>query len=564
MKRIFLLLLFLSNITFAQTFTAQVEQTTVALGDTIQLILAIDADLPNDNPDLLPLTNAFDIVATAKSTQLTIINNQNMAKTQWVISLAPKLAGTLTIPAISLGKSQTQPITVTVTQTANNTTKNTSSAKADADNQKSGAFLQAEISPKVAYPQSQAIYTVKLFYQDNLQSGSLTDPAAPDLKILKLGNDITYHTKYQGQRYRVIERRYALFPQKSGLITIKPVIFLGELLNLSQDINDIEQFFNSPARTIRLTSPTLQLNVQAQPTIAHNQWWLPAHSFKLTETWNNSSSEIHLGEPLVRTIVMEASGVEPTQLPDISASNTEQLNSYPDKATTETTFQDPWLVTTRTVKIAYVPGQSGKTIISPLQIPWFNTQTNKFEMATLPARNINILSDKNSPSHQQTVAPTTTSSVTKKYSGESNPSAFNWQWLALFFLFAWIATLCFWVFQKCYARYFSKSFSNSLIRIRNRIKQACAKNDAVLAKENLIAFAACIWPEKKIISLGELAAMISSDTLKAAIIELEKFLYTDHSAPWQGNALWQAFSKCKISKARKEKESDGPLPKLYL
>ena len=68
--------------------------------------------------------------------------------------LVPKHTGTLIIPAITIGQNQTQPITLTVI--AGN------SQQAPAANKT--IFLTATLTPNNPYVQSEALYTLKLYY----------------------------------------------------------------------------------------------------------------------------------------------------------------------------------------------------------------------------------------------------------------------------------------------------------------------------------------------------------------------------------------------------------------
>jgi len=52
-----------------------------------------------------------------------------------------------------------------------------------------------------------------------------------DAVIEKLTEDSNYGTKINGVDYSVTERKYAIFPQKSGTLTIKPLVLTAAVLS---------------------------------------------------------------------------------------------------------------------------------------------------------------------------------------------------------------------------------------------------------------------------------------------------------------------------------------------
>ncbi|MDE2051327.1 MAG: BatD family protein, partial [Gammaproteobacteria bacterium] len=99
--------------------TASLDTSQVAAGDTVQLTLEHDGST-SGQPDVAPLQQSFDILGTSSSTSIELINGSASEKTEVVLTLAPKVTGHLTIPALSWGGEQTRPLALTVTGPGSN------------------------------------------------------------------------------------------------------------------------------------------------------------------------------------------------------------------------------------------------------------------------------------------------------------------------------------------------------------------------------------------------------------------------------------------------------------
>jgi hypothetical protein len=73
------------------------------------------------------------------------------------------------------------------------------------------------------------------------------------------------------------------------------------------------------------------------------------------------------------------------------------------------------------------------------------------------------------------------------------------------------------------------------------LEQACVENNPQAAARALLQWAASRWPEDAPLNLGSLAQRLV--TGEQEVRELEQVLYATGSRDWQGDLLWQVFSK---------------------
>ena len=209
----------LASLTYAQTVTAFVDRNPIHLGETVQFTIRWSGPNPGTTVVLDALAKDFEVLGTSQTNRSSIINGQTKITSEWICTLSPKRAGKLLIPAIQVGPYQTPPITLTVL----------SESQPGQQGVSRDLFLETSIDSKEPYVQSQVTYTIRLYHSVPLREGRMGDPTVPDAMITRLGEDVSYEAVKDGRRYQVVERKFAIIPQKSGPLTIPPIVFDGKV-----------------------------------------------------------------------------------------------------------------------------------------------------------------------------------------------------------------------------------------------------------------------------------------------------------------------------------------------
>ena len=67
----------------------------------------------------------------------------------------------------------------------------------------------------------------ELFYTESIKGSFPPPPDLPDAVVTTIVDEKRSETIVNNQRYHVLEKRYAIFPQKSGILTIPLEVFRG-------------------------------------------------------------------------------------------------------------------------------------------------------------------------------------------------------------------------------------------------------------------------------------------------------------------------------------------------
>lgn len=549
---------------WAATVTTRIDRNPVHLDESFRVIFETDHSV-DASPDFSPLEQYFDIVNRSHGTSMQIINGRMSNKTQWTLTLLAKQVGRFVIPSISFGSDSSETVTVAVEPARQGQSGDTGEIS-----------LEVTASPKIAYVQAQIVYTVRLLRAVNLVNASLSDPevADGDAVVEKLGDDREYETQRNGVRYAVLERSYAIYPQQSGDLGIKPVVFEGQVVDRGRSLFDP---FAQSSHIKRLQSKPIQLKVKPVPQDAQGSHWLPAKGLELVEEWPDPL-EFRTGEPVTRTITLRATGLTAAQLPKIETDVPEGIKLYPDQPALNDDKKSDGIIGSRQEKVAMIPTHEGDFTLPAIEIPWWNTETDRQEMARAPARTIHVLAAESSQPTSAAPAPLTQQqgNVTppisnkktemKPVNGETIPSTSGvWFWVSIILAIGWLLTVVWFVLVRRSSRISDTAkheHTDSMSRIRQRLRKACQNDAATDAKTLLLEWAGYQWQNNPPKNLGEIGKR-SGGELANEINALTQSLYRPGGAQWKGADLWQAFERYSASVKTKRDTTGEVLAPLY-
>lgn len=568
-----LLFLGLSSLpALAATIDVNLDRNPVPANESFTIIFTADGE-PDGEPDFSPLQKDFEIINQNQSSQFSLVNGHASRQITWQVGVVARQTGALQIPAITFGKDRSRPFTVNITYGA---VRGKQGANAD-------LFVEMDAEPRNPYVQAQTRLTIRVLSRVRF-SGELSEPKIDGAVVEKLDNDHVYLTDREGVQFNVNERTYALFPQKSGRQTIDPVNLTAQLEEAGKPAF-FGPFGRSGGRTLRLHSDPVVLEVRAIPAAFTGKTWLPTARLTLDEAWTPQPPNAPVGDPVTRTLTLKAEGATVGLLPELGVYTPEQpnLKQYPDQPVVKEEKLKDGFVSTRQQKTALIGGVPGTYRFAAIEIPWWNTKTDRMEIARLPERSLTVTAGAGAatPTHA-TVNPLPAPVVTRPdpdretdspdagtlmppLSGTESSSGF---WLTLFLGTGWFLTAVAWIWQ-ARARGAAPSpapapqglTERTLIRA---VEQACRSNNAAAARHSLTQWAQFQWPDGNAMTLEERVGGILGEEIGL----LNRSLYAPGAGAWQGSGLWTRFQdyvntgKHEGSASRKAAASLAPLHRL--
>jgi hypothetical protein len=569
---------------------ARVDRNQVELSQSFNLTLQGDED---GNLDLSPLQHDFEIVGQSKSNSFQLINGTASRNVVWQLTLIAKREGALRIPVISLNGQSSQPIALTVTDNGQRQQGQQGRQGRQGQQQEQGnaVFLETGASPQSAYVQQRVIVTVRLYRAVNLGNGSsLSEPKFPKMDgvLERLGQDRNFSEQRNGQDYAVIERRYAVYPQKSGQFASEPIQFNGEIIEQQGGFFQFDPF-NQRGRRVRLLAKPIILTVKPIPAQAHANPWLPAKSLSLSEQWSQEPPTLTVGEPITRTLTITADGLHASQLPTLGTDTQDGLKLYPDQPVLTNQDETAGAPAAREQKTVMVANRAGALIFPPIAVTWWNLDTNREEVVTLPGRTVMVqAADSNAQGqpaqaaqHAQAAGASATPQAVVDPAAQAGDAVAapkrlaDWlPWLLVLLLaVAWCVTLLLWQRSRRALRGAKKDMPDAQPETHKQveagIRQACQANQSALVRTQLLAWAKLCWPQQPPNSLIALARMMQAgadgqpSALADAILLLDRTLYAGIESDWQGDLFWQLFQSQCSGKKKADKAGQASLAPLY-
>ncbi len=523
----------------AAGLTASVDRTQFSAGETFDLILESDDSTAFGTPDLSPLTQQFRVVGTRQENRLSTLDGKARASTRWIVTLQAKHTGSVVIPPLKLGSAESQPITLSVAE-----------PDASTPGKLAPIFIDASLDRESVYVQAQALLTLRIYHSVSLyDDSSLTPLDIPDARVQQLGSPRTYETTINGVRHGVIEVRYAIFPQKSGALSIPSQVFSATPA-LPSSADDYNPFGPRPGRQTQVNSPEIPLQVKPRP----NNWpanapWLPASSLSLSEAWSPEPGKLKIGDSLTRNVMLRAEGLASAQLPPLPETDIAGLRRYPDKPQMHNQNGESGLVGSREESLALVPSKSGRIELPEVRVLWWNTDKERLETATLPARQLEV---ENDPSLEVEAPVTSRERTTQDH-------VLLWPWQLACLLLSLTTLLGFglwWHARRQPAILPSAQSGPSPRTLLDDLKRACQAKDPHVTRQALDA-----WARQQPETLADMGARFAP--LSDALDELNGALYSETGHQWQGEALWQAIRDLPAAEAVAQPQDNSALPPLY-
>ena len=361
----------------AQDLEVSVDRAELARGETLTFTIRIYEQRQGMQLDLTPLTEDFDVLGTRTSSQVRSINGQTESWTDYIVTLFPLTEGELTIPPIEINNLQTEPIVISVVNEGPRSNQGNDEL-----------FLEIEVNKEALYVQEQLLFTVKLYYTINgIRNPQFTELEMEDTVIQLIGSPNQYEQIIEGVRYGVYEKRYVIFPQRSGPLEIPDILFRGEVTDGSSNF----VFRNLNTRRVTAFIEGIIINVNERPVNAQEfDNWLPVTNLSISEEWSTDLENLSIGDSITRTITLTADGLDGAVLPPFSPETLDGINVYQDPASIERTYVDGSIVGTRVESSTLVPVIAGTIEIPEIVIPWWDVSSDELKEAVITAKSIQV------------------------------------------------------------------------------------------------------------------------------------------------------------------------------
>lgn len=378
---LFLSLVFSITICAAPQLQTSVSDNVVYVGDLFTLTIELNDSDSDYQLDTKPLEKEFTVYLPSQSRSSSYINGDFTEQTIWQVRLQAKSVGELTIPALNVGKLSTESIKITVKEVPEQATETE-------DNQ---VFMENSLNKESIYLGQPLIFTSKIFIAQNGSDLDLLAPTLEGAQVSVYGKDKKGQTIRNGMRYNTITRQFQIDAQQAGSFTINSPLLTGNMRQLVS-VNSWQN--RVVAKPINIRGDALTIEIKAKPQNYQGEW-LVSEDVRLIEETSLSTQSYHIGEPITRSITLQAASIAKEKLPNLKFNYPKNLRFYPDQDELSEGQANGLTYSMRKIRHAVIADKVGELTLPEIKLAWWNSETDKQAFAILPAQTITILPAEN-------------------------------------------------------------------------------------------------------------------------------------------------------------------------
>ena len=512
------------------SLTATADRTIIDSNETLQLLVRLDSQALMGEPDFSVIESDFEILSTSRQQQYSRVNGQTQSYTDWNLLLAPKRIGRLLVPSIKYKKDISNAIEITVRK----------ATAASAAGQP--VYTETLVDKSEVHIQEQLLLTHRLYTSVRLSDLGL-DPLKVDDALMQKVSETQFQKNVAGKNYQVVEIIYALFPQASGKLQIPALRF-----SAYEASNNRYGGFSARGNRIIRNTDAKTIDVMTRPAHIDIDNWMPASSIRLEQQWSSPLDQLKVGEPVTRNISITASGLTGAQIMPLSLSESDDYKVYPDQPQLGDSADAAGVTGIRRESFALVPNRPGEITVPAVSVRWWNSRKQRMQTATLDAVTLQVAAAEVSAMNPYNSAPNAavgansliieaTPEAPKSLMAELRSSlalqlsvagnALLLVLLLVLLLFVWLGRS-----SKAAPRRDLSGLNSARLELKQlltNIERAARKSDLVPLRDSLLAWGRCIFPQQKIKTLAEIAALLDDGQLQQQFDLLDQALYNRSS-----------------------------------
>lgn len=346
-----------------------------------------------------------------------------------------------------------------------------------------------------------------------------------------------------GQTWMGVERRYSVYPTRTGELVI-PAVTIGASVRNSAGVADLTAKSESLVRQVAIPS-ALSGNPDAVLT----------PKLRLSQRFEPDVNELKVGDAIKRTISLTAENTVAMLLPHLVPTESDGLKAYPDQPILNDRENRGSLTATRTDSVTYIAQQEGQYELSPISVFWWDLEQDQVSEAKLPAFSLTVRAnplwakDPNDPNElMQTKAEITTPAGSSRYLIVTAALI-----LCFFLLGGWLFHLYGHRLRRILADYRIRRAESEKTYFKH-FQQACLTNDPQAALRTLLAWLDRQSEFRGVTTLEEFTGQVGDTELSRSINDLHARLFgkdVNVSQSWSGESLDRAVARAR-RKGRKQ------------
>jgi len=381
------------------TIEARLQPDRVAPGEPATLTVQVafqGLNLPDVPPPVIP---GVQVERAGTAQNLSILNGAVTRTSTTVYRLIPRGEGVIPIPPISIAvgkdRAQSAPLTLTASNAAPRSQPSVSGnlPPGAAPSGRPEIFVKAVVDRSRAYWNQQVTYRLRLYSRvDVLGDVDWKPPSANGFWTESLGPPRQGRVRVNGVEYAVMEWPSALFPTRTGTLTVGPARIRCRVARVIQppDPWSMLAIPDVVPEDVQLDTDPLTIAVDPLPSNAPAGFAGAVGDFHLV--FHVDGLTVRAGEPVAARATIAGTGNVPSiRDPEIHARGASR--EYEVGTSTRLERTNDKLSGERERDMAFVSDQPGALEILPVKFVWFDPEAGRYRWQNSDPVQVNVVPD---------------------------------------------------------------------------------------------------------------------------------------------------------------------------
>jgi hypothetical protein len=379
---------------------ARLDPDRVAPGEAATLTVQISSAGLNLPQVAVPSLRGALVEAAGSEQGLSIANGRATRTATTVYRIIPKSEGTITIPPFSIGsgkeRAQSDPLTLTVTHLPAPSTTPRVQGNLPPGSAPSGTpeiFVKAIVDRPRAYWNQQVTLRLRLYSRvDVLGDVDWKPPSANGFWTESLGPPRQGRVRMNGAEYAVMEIPTALFPTRTGSLTIGPATIRCRVARVIQppDPWSMLAMPDVVPQDVSLSSNPVTITVDPLPSGAPAGFQGAVGDFHLV--FHVDGLLAHTGEPVTARATIAGTGNVPS-IPDPEIHARGASREYVVSSSSKLDRANDKLSGEREHDVAFVSDAPGALEILPVTFVWFDPEARSYRWQSSEPVTVRVVPD---------------------------------------------------------------------------------------------------------------------------------------------------------------------------
>jgi hypothetical protein len=377
------------------TIQASVDQDAISLEGEVVLTVTVSGETEDLGAPQLPPLPEFVSVGTGSRQNLVIVNGQVSKSTSYTFTLMPRQTGRLVIGPVTIetprGKLATEPITISVTQAGSHQPARPEAPRSGREDRRRTPdpfYVEAGTDKRTVYLGEQLTYTFSFFRNISVsETNNFTPPQTTGFISVDLPPQRKRTQIIDGETYSVVQVVTAMFPTRTGVMTIGPArlrVVPDMISNLlgRDPLNWLRGGRRSPLTSgepRNLATRAFEIDVKPLPPPPTGKSFSGAVG-TCQLACDISADSVGVGDPV--TVIWTLTGIGRKDVVDAPQIEWPAgVETYPPTTELTTSTRDDVVRETKVFKIAVVPRREGTITIPAPELTYFNPKRAQYETA---------------------------------------------------------------------------------------------------------------------------------------------------------------------------------------